>query len=98
LALKTFRWEDWLDITPNDERKGAEAIEAFKKHWLSTHQITEATWKRLWLKVFKHPPQDKVLTLEMVLTVALDSQPDSRKQKRTSRMLQRLAECLGSRD
>jgi len=94
MALKTFRWEDWLDITPNNERKGAEAIEAFKKHWFSTHQITEATWERHWLKVFQHLPQDKVLTPEMLLTVALDSQPDSRKRKRSSRMLQRLAEFL----
>lgn len=30
----------------------------------------------------------------MLLTVALDSQPDSRKRKRSSRMLQRLAEFL----
>jgi len=30
----------------------------------------------------------------MLLAVALDSQPDSRKRKRSSRMLQRLAEFL----
>lgn len=92
LALKQFDWSDWLGEKPPEERSVKEWVADFKQHYMSTHSLSEMTWKRHWQSVYDVLPQEGKLAVGLVMGTALSTPPDTRKRLEFCKKLQKLAE------
>ena len=92
LALKQFEWSDWLDEKPPEEREIREWIGEFKQHYMSTHSLSETTWARHWQTVYNALPQGGMLVPEVLVAIAVDTPPNTRKRREFCLKLQKLAD------
>jgi integrase len=92
LAMGQFTWERFLGEKQPEQLAISTLIEQFQAHYMATHQLSEDTWKRHWLNIYKRLPQDEKLTSAVLLQQVLATAANTRDRKQTCDKLQKLAD------
>lgn len=94
LDCKQFDWTPYLRSSQAAPHLIGDWVERFEADYFQSRERndqTETTWSGDYLKVFKHLPQDQVLTVEVLLALVKRTAPDSKTRKRACMALGALA-------
>lgn len=96
LDASRFSWDKYIkpkqESEPPSPKIVKEWIEAFETDYFSRRKLTDksfATWKGDYFQTFKHLPQNKNLTAEVIKSCILSTEPDTKTRKR-------YCTCLGA--
>ncbi len=95
LVKGQFTWDRFLDDVQPAQLPISTLVEQFKSEYMDTHKLSEDTWKRHWLNIYKRLPQDEKLTSGLVLQQVLATTANTRDRKQTCDKLQKLAHFGG---
>ncbi len=98
IALKEFRWADYLKSGAESGLTVGELIQAFEKDYFSRNKRdakTETTWRTEYALVFRKLPADQEISASLLLDKVEKTNPDSRTRKRYCMVLGALAKFAG---
>ncbi|HZG39998.1 MAG TPA: hypothetical protein VEZ50_15080, partial [Nodosilinea sp.] len=96
IIAKQFDWRDFLNPADQPDFKPAQTlIQEFADEYKSTHTISNHTFNQQWMRIYKKLPQDKPITKEILIAVALQAEKNSRDRKKRCEKLQKLADFIG---
>jgi len=94
IALKEFDWSFYLE--QDDPRFHTQhLISRFKAHYMGTHSLSEKTWEKHWVSVFKRLPQAEPLEVEALMQLVEATDRNTRHRRQTCEKLQQLVDFAG---
>lgn len=95
LIMGTFKWADWERIPgkANDVWIVKYAIAEFKRHYQSTHSLSDKSWKRFWwVPALSKLPQDAELSPAIVLATVMTIPQNTWTRRQACDKLQKLCQ------
>jgi integrase len=98
LVNNTFEWSAYIKPERLPENKPAvKWVEEFRSHYMETHSLKDSTWENQWRKVYTRLNPAQPLTDELLKSLVLATERDTRNRMETARKLQKLADFAGIR-
>lgn len=96
LVAGKFDWSMYLSPDRLPENKpAARWVEEFRSHYMETHSLRDSTWRNQWQKIFGRLIPAQPLTKDLLTSLALATDRDTRNRKETCSKLQKLADFAG---